>query len=163
MELYYKVKRDSETGNKFADVFKREDECFTHVKAFLDKYGFKQYRPSRTSVSRSGISSVIVPKGMEVDKRIWRKSKDGDNEVMPRRNTKEGLDVAYEIDTMPIVDIDEINNIVGYDSDGWKSSHIGWSEKNEEYYGFSLLDTWKANIPSDCEEITGSEYSKLFS
>lgn len=63
---------------------------------------------------------------------------------------------------LPIVDIDELNEVVGYEGNGFKSSHIGFSSENKTYYGFILSDKWKVIPPSDCVEITPSEYKKLF-
>ena len=33
---------------------------------------------------------------------------------------------------------------------------------NDEYYGFIVGENWDFKIPEDCEEITVSEYNKLF-
>ena len=81
---------------------------------------------------------------------------------MPKLNCKKGKDIQKEIDSLPIVDIDELNNIVNYDSGGWKNTHIGFNGTNEKYFGFIILDKWDIKMPIDCTEITASEYKKLF-
>lgn len=160
MELYYKTRKDSETGKKFTEIDERRDICHKALKAFLNKYGFQKYRPSRIS-HVGGISSCVNPLN-PLDPKLWKNSGYGSNEWMPKLNTKEGKAIMKEINGLPIVDIDELNAVVGYDGNGFKSSHIGCSYKNKTYYGFILSDEWKVTPPSDCIEITASEYKELF-
>ncbi|MDD3037923.1 hypothetical protein [Bacteroides sp.] len=162
MELYFKVKKDSKTGAKLNELCQRGDKCQDAVIAFLDKYGFKQYRPSRISYV-GGISSCGAPVS-PVDTKVWKESGCGVNEWMPKLNCKEGKAIMEEIKSLPIVDIDELNNVVGYEGNHFKSASIGFSgdKANEEYFGFVVVDKWKAKIPSDCVEITASEYKRIF-
>lgn len=160
MDLYYKILRTSETGKKFTEIEKRGDVCHEVLKAFLDKYGFQKYRPSRIS-HIGGISSCVNPSS-PLDPKLWKDSGYGINEWMPKLNTKEGKAIMKEINTLPIVDIDELNEVVGYEGNHFKSAHIGFSSVNKTYYGFVLADKWKVTPPSDSEEITASEYKRLF-
>ena len=160
MDLYYKTLKDSETGKKFTEIYKRGNVCHEALKAFLDKYGFQKYRPSRIS-HIGGISSCISPLN-PLDLKLWKNSGYGTNEWMPKLNTKEGKAIMDEINALPIVDIDELNMVVGYEGNRFKSSHIGFSSENKTYYGFILSDKWEITPPVDCEEITASEYKKLF-
>lgn len=160
MDLYYKTQKDSETGKRFTEIDERGDICHEALKAFLDKYGFQKYRPSRIS-HVGGISSCVNPLN-PLDPKLWKNSGYGPNEWMPKLNTKEGKAIMAEINGLPIVDIDELNEVVGYEGNGFKSSHIGFSSENKTYYGFILSDKWKVTPPSDCVEITPSEYKKLF-
>jgi hypothetical protein len=93
---------------------------------------------------------------------LWKSSGYGPNEWMPKLSTKEGKAIMAEINALPIVDIDELNAVVGYEGNHFKSSHIGFSYENKAYYGFILSDKWEVTPPDDCEEITASEYKKLF-
>lgn len=161
MEKYYKTLRTSETGKKFAEIEKRGEVCYKALRAFLNKYGFQKYRPSRIS-HVGGISSCINPSS-PLDPKIWKNSGYGRNEWMPKLNTKGGKAIMEEINALPIVDIDELNEVAGYEGNHLKSTHIGFSPKNKTYYGFVLVDEWKVTPPSDSEEITGSEYNRLFS
>lgn len=160
MELYYKTSKESETGKKFTELERRGDVCYQALKAFLDKYGFEQYRPSRIS-HIGGISSCINPL-QPLDRKLWRKAGYGINEWMPKLNTKEGKAIMAEIEALPIVDIDELNEVVGYQGNGFKSSNIGFSPKDKSFYGFILSDKWNITPPSDCIEITASEYKTFF-
>ena len=157
MDLYYKVPKDSDTGRKFAELSERADKCTEAAAEFLEKYGFKQYRPSRISYA-GGISSCCTPE-LDPNKKVWREIRN--KEFMPRLNCKEGKEIQEEINNLPIVDIDELNNIVGYDSGGWKSSHIGFSRLNKEFFLFTISDEWKVKPPADSIEITGGEYKEL--
>ena len=160
MDLYYKTLKDSETGKKFAEINKRGDVCHAALKAFLDKYGFQKYRPSRISYI-GGISSCVNPLS-PLDTKMWKNSGYGANEWMPKLSSKQGKAIMAEIKALPIVDIDELNAVVGYEGNGLKSSHIGFSSENNSYFGFILSDKWGVKPPADCEEITASEYVKLF-
>lgn len=160
MDLYYKTLKDSETGKKFTEIEERGDVCHEALKTFLDKYGFQQYRPSRIS-HIGGISSCGNPI-KPVDTKLWKQSEFGYNEWMPKLNIKEGKAIMAEINALPIVDIDELNAVVGYEGNHFKSSHIGYSSANDKFYGFILSDKWEVTPPVDCEEITASEYKKLF-
>ena len=159
MHLYYKVLKDSDTGKKFAELIQRGEACAEAAKKFLERHGFTKYRPSRISYN-GGISACASPKETPNPK-IWKKAKNGD--YMPRCNTNEGRAVMEKIEALPIVDIDELNNIVGYDSDGWKHSHIGFlgNTSKSGYYGFIVFAEWNVKVPADCIEITGSEYTEL--
>lgn len=161
MDLYYKTPRTSETGKKFAEINKKGIECCDALKAFLDKYGFQKYRPSRISF-QGGISSCVSPNG-DLDKKVWKRMHYGSCEYMPNLKSKEGLKIAKEIESLPYVDIDELNNIVNYPGNGFKNTSIGYSfNDNKDYYGFIISDIWDVTPPADCIEIIGTEYNKLF-
>ncbi len=162
MKLYYKTLRTTETGKKFVEIFERQNLYHAKTIEFVERYGFKSYRPSIISFGGCGISSLVKPEGMELDKNIWKESGYGDNEYFPRESTKVGKVVYDELKALPIVDIDELNGIVGYEGDEWKSTSIGYSNENSEYVGFIVLKSWNCKIPSDCIEITGTEYDTLF-
>ena len=159
MELYYKTRKDCETGIKFSAVQKRADECKKIAFDFCEKHGFKTYRPGRESFE-GGISSFADPTG-NVDSKVWKRSTYGSNEYYPSERTKVGKQILQETRALPYVDIDELNNIVGYASGGWKSSHIGYCFSDSEYILFSVLEEWNVKVPSDCIEITGTEYKRI--
>lgn len=162
MYSYFKTPQDSETGKKFTEIEKRGDVCHEALKAFLEKYGFQQYRPSRIS-HVGGISSCKDPIN-PIDSKLWKSSGYGFNEWMPKLNCKAGVAIMAEIKALPIVDIDELNAVVGYEGSTFKSAHIGFSggEVCKTHFGFVLADEWNVIPPSDCEEITASDYKKHF-
>jgi len=162
MHLYFKTKKESETGSKFHELEERGLACGEAVKQFLDKYHFQCYRPSRISFV-GGISACCSPTQI-VDRALWKETGTGPEEYMPRLNIKKGKAIMEEIKVLPIVDIDELNKVVGYPGNGFKSSTIGFSGRAacKSHYGFIILDTWNVKVPNDCEEITASEYKKMF-
>ena len=125
MKLYYKTDLKSKTGLKFYDVYNRGEAAKEACIMLAKRYGFESCRPSRTSY-QGGISSFYNPYKL-TDLTHWKQDKKYPNEFYPKRNTKEGLEVIQEVEKLPVVDIDELNNIVGYDTDGWKSSSIGFN------------------------------------
>lgn len=162
MYSYFKTPKDSETGQKFTEIAKRGDVCHEALKAFLEKHGFQKYRPSRVS-HIGGISSCKDPI-KPINQKLWKASGYGVNEWMPKLNCKAGVAIMEEIKALPIVDIDELNAVVGYEGSGFKAAHIGYSGEDacETHFGFILADEWNVTPPPDCEEITSSEYKKLF-
>lgn len=160
MDIYFKTPRNSETGLKFTEIKERGVECVEAAMKFIGKYGFNSFRQNRLAF-KGGISSCYKPL-VDLDPKVWKKTEYGHNEYMPKLNNKEGIKIYEEIESLPYVDIDELNNIVGYEGNGLKSSHIGYSFKNKEWYGFVVNSEWECKIPTDCIEITGSEYQELF-
>lgn len=154
MDKYYKVPRNSETGKKFAEIEKRKHECFDAVKEFIKPFGATQFRYSRWSLW-GGIDSIILEN--EPDLKIWKKV--GYQEYYPKANSKEGKELIKKMKELPTVSFNDLNSIVGYQTDWY--SHIGFSYGNKEFFGFIIGLDWKANIPSDCIEITASEYEKI--
>lgn len=159
MDLYFYTDKESETGLKFFGLWVRGEAAKEASITMARKYGFESCRPSRTSYN-GGISSFYKPSD-QTDLTHFKKYKNYSNEYFPKRNTKEGFAIIEEINQLPVVDIDELNNIVGYDTGGWKNSHIGFNI-GEKHYGFIVGATWDCKIPSDCIEVTGSEYLDLF-
>lgn len=159
MNLYFYTDKKSDTGLKFLDVYTRGESAKKASIMLARKYGFESCRPGRTTYN-GGISSFYKPYD-QTDLTHFKKHKKYSNEYFPKRTTKEGLAMIEEINQLPVVDIDELNNIVGYDSGVWKNSNIGFNI-SENHYGFIVGATWDCTMPSDCIEITGSEYIKLF-
>lgn len=160
MELYYKTAITSETGEKFAEIKNRCSSCDEQVKSFLAKYGFEEYRRAIGSLS-GGISSCCNP-NINLDTKLWKESGYGPDEYMPKLNSKKGMAIMHEINALPIVELSELNEIVGYKAAAFNTSNIGFHFDNNGYFGFILLDKWGVKPPVDCEEITASEYKELF-
>ncbi|MFT4168033.1 MAG: hypothetical protein QM653_02790 [Dysgonomonas sp.] len=154
MDKYYKVPRDSETGKKFLKIEERKQECFKAVKEFIKDFGATQFRYSRWSLW-GGIDSIIFEK--EPNLKVWKKV--GYQEYYPKANSKEGKELISKMKELPTVDFNELNSIVGYKTDWY--GHIGFSHGDKDFFGFIIDSDWKANIPTDCIEITASEYEIL--
>lgn len=155
MDLYYKIEKGSDTGMKFAELESRGTQCVLKSLEVVEKYGFTQYRPSTWGIY-GGISSFVSPE-KNPDSKVWKKDRNG--EYFPNKRSKEGRQIFDEISELPIVERKELNAIVGYDD---PFSHIGFYMSNKKYFGVILMDNWKVIPPSDCIEITGSEFKLLF-
>lgn len=152
MEKYYKTLRTSETGRKFQAMSDKMSECFKAQVAMADKYGFTEWRDAYFAVS-GGISSVIFPSKPDV--KLW-KCKNG--EYTPRINNAAGKAIQAEFDNMPRVKRIEVNECIGW---GENLSCIGVTFDNPDFFGFVINSSKVKTVPSDCEEITGTEYEKL--
>lgn len=156
MDKYYITDKDTETGKKFQEIDRRSDIARDAIIKLSEKYGFKEWRYSRIS-HIGGLSSCVFE--TTPDLKIWKSSGYGHNEYMPRLNCKAGKEIHDEIKKLPIVHINELNNIVGYHSD-FCNSHIGF-KIGKNHFGFIVSSEWGCKIPNDCKEITASEYELI--
>lgn len=155
--IYFKTLRTSETGLKFQEIEKREEECRNAVIALSDELGFESWRPVYWS-AYGGVSACIFPDGVTPDLKIWKKV-NGD-EYMPRLNCKDGKELNKKFEALPRVSIDELNMCIGFGGAPFKT--IGFASNNETHIGFIVGANWGCKIPNDCTEVTYTEYQTLF-
>ena len=157
MSMYFITERNSETGKKFQQVERKSEECFNAQKQLANKYKFHSWREGYWVVY-GGMSSCLnfdeTP-----DSKIWGKGF-GNGEYFPKKNSKIGKEINKEIEQLPKVTIDELNQCVGFNGAPFKT--IGFSAKNDKFFGFSVGENWDFIPPTDCKEITTSEYRELF-
>lgn len=158
VSLYYKTRRTSETGLKFQEIEKREEECHAAVIALGNELGFSRWRPGYWSAF-GGISSCIFPEGVTPDPKVWKKV-NGD-EYMPKFSCKEGKKLNQKFDVLPRIRREELNRCIGFDEES-PFYCIGFAFTNETYYGFIVGQNWDCKIPDDCTEITFTEYQTSF-
>lgn len=156
MDKYYITDLNSETGKKFQQIEIKGGIARESIKKLSEKYGFKEWRYSRIS-HIGGLSSCVFE--VAPDLKIWKQSGCGHNEYMPRLNCKAGKEIHEEIKNLPVVGINELNNIVGYHSD-FCNSHIGFL-MGKKCVGFVVSSDWECKIPNDCKETTASEYELI--
>lgn len=160
MDIYYKIKKDSPIGEKFSELLKRSDFCFDATLKFLEKYGFDAFRQGYDTYE-GGITSCCNPI-KPVDTKVWKPSGHGKDEYMPKLNTKIGKAIMEEINNLPTVGKNELNDIVGFKGNKLNTQSIGFYQSPQEYYGIIINDSWDIDMPIDCEEITVSEFINLF-
>lgn len=157
--MKFKTKRSSETGKKFAVVEKKADECLKAQKELAKKIGYYSWRGSY-ACTFGGVSSVIFKDHRSVNKVLWKNVNKSVLEWMPRLNNKEGKAIYEKMLALPRVSGHELNTCIDFNGSPFKT--IGVSFLNKTYIGFEVSEDWKVKIPSDCEEITTTEYNKLF-
>lgn len=150
--MYFITKRTSETGKKFAEVEAKAKQSHQDIVKLGEELGFDEWR-EWNNVFRGNIAEIIFK--IPPDERVYKKVDSG---WMPRLNTKKGKEIQAKIDAVTKVHRSEVNNCIGFQG-RWKT--IGWVWSDKEYYGFSVDETWKVEIPSDCEEVTASRYKAL--
>jgi hypothetical protein len=154
--MYFKTLRTSETGKKFQELYNEMDICIKARKEFLDKYGIESFTQS-FNVGFGGFHSAFkVDQPLDLD--IWKRNKDG--YYTPKISTQKGKEIKKEIDSLPTISVDEINSCAGHKTDFFE--RIGYSFKDKNYIGFVIGNNWTYTPPKDCEEITITEYHKLF-
>lgn len=158
--MYFKTKKDSNTGLKFQVVFDKMQLALKEQKEIAHKYGFNQWRDDYHVVS-GGISSVVFPNEILLDSKVWKKMKLKycDNEFYPKASSKLGKEIIKQFNNLIKVSTNELNDCIGFKKN---FCHIGFESNNDEYFGFSGKEEWNMIIPEDCVEITTSEWNKLF-
>ncbi len=154
--MYFITNKDSETGLKFAAIEKKMDDAIQAQKTMAKKYGIKEWRRAHWGVA-GRFSSVIFAE--TPDLKVWKRV-NGENEFMPKLNTKEGKVIDAEFSKMPWVPYWKLNECVGIDINQW--GNIGVTFRHPHLYGFSVPEEWKFECPGDCEEITTSKYKEIF-
>tara|TARA_R110000796_G_scaffold236610_1_gene356104 strand:+ start:109 stop:579 length:471 start_codon:yes stop_codon:yes gene_type:complete len=155
--MKFKTLKTTETGKKFTALFEKSKIAKQDAKDFSNKYGFSKYRGGYWCCF-GGISSCLDFKETP-DKKIWGKGAEK-GEFMPKGNSKIGKSIQKEIDDLTVVTGEELNECIGVEKEPFHT--IGFTFNNDEYYGFIVGENWDFKIPEDCEEITVSEYNKLF-
>lgn len=153
--MKFKVSRNSETGKKLAPIEERAIEAFEAQRKIAIELGFQGWQRG-AFVAFGGIGSLIPKKGEKPDSKLWKKQWDG---YYPKANSKEGKRLIKLLEELPTVEISELNMAVGFNEQYFKT--IGISFIHKEFYVFSVGDDWEFEPPSDCIEITVSEYKRL--
>lgn len=156
--MYFITTKDSETGKKFQVIKQKLSESHDAQIAISDKYGFTEWRmcaPSTqgTICSCKGFANIPDPK-------VWKKSNYASDEYFPSKQTKAGMEILKDFETIPKVSSDDINQCIGFNEAPFKT--IGFDMSNENYFCFSVKEEWNVKIPADCEEITTTKYRNMF-
>lgn len=144
--MYFITKRTSETGQKFAKVEQKMKGATKRAKEIASELGAHQWRIEVLSLS-GGLSSLFLKE--QPDLKLYREIRKG--EWVPKLTSKKGKEIKALMDSAPVVYPDELNSCIGFKS---AFSYIGFNPLNEEFFGFSVKESWGVQIPEDCEEIT---------
>lgn len=155
--IYFITTPVTETGKKFRELELKVEECFQARKKFLKKYGVKEYRPHQLDPF-GGVCSCFFDN--EPSLLLWRRLYKGENEYLPNKKTKEGKALFKELDELPTVTSLQLNMCIGFNAIFFK--RIGYNSIIGKLYGFSLNTDWGIKVPSDCTELTYTEYAKTF-
>jgi len=153
--MKFKTLKTSETGIKFQKVVEKKELAFEEAKKLSDEIGFEQWRPDRW-VAFGGVEFVYFKDKVNPDQKIW---KDTGHGLQPKGNTKAGKEIQEKFKNLTVVDKDDLNQCIGFNGAPFKC--IGFSYQNPDYFLFSIDESWKCQIPDDCQEITVSEYREL--
>lgn len=158
--MYFKTKKDSETGKKFAKIVEKLTTIvMPAVRDFAVKHNIKQIRQAHW-VAYGGISAAVFKEN--ADKSGWKLRKGESNEYFPSQKTAKGKEIYKELTALPVIEIEDLNSCVNF-LDQAPFITIGFAYGNEDYFGFEASEKWKEfTPPEDCEEITTKEYKELF-
>ncbi len=153
-------KKDSGTGKDFQAMI---DKCTEYNKKAYDlaiELGGKAFRPGWGAIA-GGISSIVFKPENHPDPKLWKKSGAGRHEFMPKKNSRAGKAIAKQIEDLPEVSIQDLNNLLGFTKIN-PFSHPGYNLNNDEYFGFHFNDDWEFIPNEDMIEITVAEWNEKF-
>lgn len=167
--MYFKILKTSETGKKFQAIkdiiIKGDDE---QTKLFIEIGSNGTFTNSR-SVLYGEIEGVCFDH--EPDLKHWKMDKrytdDGKGQsrlvYRPRLNTTYGKSIEARFKAIPSVTRDDMNGVIGMEL---FNGCIGYTISNNDlYFGMIIKAEWLNDgliIPNDCQEITYTEYTKIF-
>ena len=151
--MYYITEKYSETGKKFIELREKIDLLMQANRDLATKYGFIKWT---VWILGGYISSVIFDK--QPDPKLWKYSEKNKSWSV-NKSTKSGKDLLKELQSIPKLYPEDYNAIVGV-SERWGRIGVAWN--NEDFFGFEVIDKWDYEYPSDCKEVTRTEYRKLF-
>lgn len=156
--LFYKTKKDSATGTKVQQLIDKGREIEKQIEDYLYELGAsRKYVMKSRALFGTGICAVSLPEKSE--KNFWKPFPKIKGYYQPRISTAKGKEIQTKLDSFGIVERGDINEVIGYKS---FLGNCGLSWKDENYFGFETDSAWKHEMPNDCEEITFTEYQKLF-
>ncbi len=154
--MYFKTKRDSETGVKFSQIENKKKEVKDALDLVIKKYGAHGLCGDRWAAF-GGCEVLIFDNAPDTS--VWKKSNEINNGYKPKLNTVKGKEIKKYFDSVPKISKKEVNMCIGFNEDMFKT--IGYSFANPEYYLFQVSKDWGIDIPLDCEEVTQTEYDSL--
>lgn len=155
--MYFITEKTSETGKKFQVIKDKLKIVRDAQKALAKKYGFKSWRDEYWIFA--GKMSSCGEFDKTPDSKIW-KNGSAKNEYFPKKNSKKGKLIYSEIMALPVIEIQELNDCVGFDAGPFHT--IGCAFCGKKHFGFIVKKEWGIDIPKDCKEVTETEYDKLF-
>lgn len=157
--MYYKVPKSSPTGEQLTALRERIKSANDSALSLVQSVGAETFRPGYWAIG-GGVSSIIFPAGKpdKSELKHWKRGAQK-GEYLPSERTKQGKELIAKIEALPRVLRDDLNRIVGY-SHRWNVCGIQWN-KDADYYLINFMENWEYQIPSDCIELTRSEYKDL--
>jgi hypothetical protein len=157
--MYYKVPKSSPTGERLTALQERMKAANDAAMELIKSIGAETFRYGHWTIA-GGVSSIIFPAGKPEKSELkhWKRGK-LKGEYMPSERTKQGKELIAKLRSLPRVDRNDLNNIVGY-HDKFNVCGIMWN-REMDYYLVEFMENWKYEVPADGEELTRSQYVEL--
>lgn len=160
--VYFKTLKTSETGKKFQALLDKARTIRKEIAEFCKEQGGTGIYV-HTNIYAFGTDVISIEILANPDPKIWKKDKRYKGCFTPRRNSKQGKEIYERMSTLPKIEIEELNSIIGVKESFLGT--IGYATTNDECFGFMIERNWvnsATDIPKDCQEITFTEYKNLF-
>lgn len=153
MSKYYKVPKDSETGKKLIIERNKINESSNAFFELATDLGATGAMIIPLNGQCTGFAFDVAP-----DLKVW-KYEGYPNIYFPKGNSKAGKAILARINEIPQNGSTTLNKVVGVN---YPFSSIGCQcPENGNFYGISCGDKLQFTAPSDCIEITCTEYGNL--
>lgn len=155
-KLYYKTPKNSETGCKVQALRNEAEDIHKQIEEYVKSLGAKKdWVSSNTYLWRTNLSGVEFEEVPDLKKwRVLKEYNGPETFYVPRRGSKENIKLSDEFHSFKGIFKSALNDCVGFSC---VFRNIGFSHDDDFYY-FVLASSWEHKMPSDCLEITTSEY-----
>lgn len=156
--LFYKTKIDSDTGKKVQELIDKGKKIEKEIESYISELGGgEKYIMKGRALFSTGVCALSF--SQEPDKKIWKKFPKFEGYYSPRLSSSIGKEISTKLDSFEVIEREDLNKVIGYNS---FLSNCGFGRGDESFFGFETDSDWKHEMPKDCEEITFTEYQKLF-
>lgn len=155
--MYFKTKKDSETGKKIRSLFKKAAKADREVWKLVKELGGKTWTKS-TFYHGGGFVGIIFPEEFEFDTKIWSKPMNSFGARYPKRNIKAGKNLNERFNQINSIPISDYGKVLGI-PDPFYTPSI--NVDNVDFYLIMVSEKYAKSIPEDCIEITYREYQEL--
>ena len=158
-KIYYKISKESELGLKIKNLITTGQQSAKEIEAYVQELGATNYLVNDRYLLNTGISAVEFVD--EPDMKIWKKfdTRKFPDYYAPRLGSKKGKEIQTKFDLFKKVKREEIDLLIGNVS---FCRSCGIALGGTDFYGIVIEDDWELKMPSDCIEVTFTEYKKLF-
>lgn len=156
--IYYKTEKTSETGKKMQSLIDKGKNIKKLIKAFLVEIGASNYGTRSYCAFGTGITAIEFKE--EPNMKTYKKFKDFEGYYQPRMSSTEGRIINEKMTNFEVISRDEINEVIDFNS---FLQHCGYAiSKKNNCFGFCIDSEWKHTMPTDCVEVTYTEYNNTF-
>ncbi len=152
--IYYKTKKTSEIGKKFAELWEKGEQADEAGRALAKKYNAESF-VTKGGVAFGGIYGFSFQE--RPNSKIWKKLGGCADFFTPKVSTKEGRNIDNEMSAIPTIRRDDFSDLLPEKPPVYGQMGVVVCET---YVYVGVLKEWKIKLPEEFTEIAESEWEK---